>query len=153
MKKLILIFGFFVILFLGAFYGQRPVTKEDGGINPTIKDSLTYFYEKMSSYASIPYKDAQAMFQWGYKKLTRQPTSQSELIQARKAFFRTGVPAVLVLSILARFLYKKIKIPTLLLEADVLEEDEVEAPISPGKLGEDPLDEPPLADLPVPDEC
>ena len=149
MKKSIFIVCFFVLLLLGFFYGQRLVTK-NGGANQTIKDSLTYFYEKISSYASVPYKDANAMFQWGYKKLTRQPTSQSELIQARKAFFRTGVPVVLVLAILARFLYKKIKIPKLLLE-----EDEVEAPISPGKLEENgpPLDEPPLEDIPVPDTC
>jgi len=149
MKKSIFKVCFFVLLLLGLFYGQRLVTKNSGGENQTIKDSLTYFYEKISSYASIPYKDANAMFQWGYKKLTRQSASQSELIQARKAFFRTGVPVVLVLAILARFLYKKIKIPKLFLE-----EDEVKAPISPGKLEEGVSpDEPPLEDTPVPDEC
>ncbi len=148
MKKLVFIFCFFVLLLPGFFYGRRLLTKNSGGEHQAIKESINYFFKKIGYFASVPYRDAEVMFQWGYKKLKGQPASQSELIQARKAFFRTGIPIGLILAIIGRVLYKRIKMPKPLLKEDK-EDVAVPRDISPGKLEV----EAPLADVPVPDAC
>jgi len=143
MKKIIFIFAFLGFLLLGTtFYMQRVGTKNPDPIAQPIKDSIAYFYEKIGQYASIPYKDAHVMFQWGYKKLTRKPIPPSELNEAKKAFLRTGVPVILVLTILAHFLYKQI--PKWFLKKE-------EPSISPGK--REVEEERPVEDVPVPDSC
>ena len=134
MKKLITLFCFCVLLFY-AFYRHGIVIGKSVGSNPTIKQDI---YHRIASRLSIPYEDAKVMFQWGYKKLKREPISRAELMQAKKAFFRTGVPIGVFLAIISRYVYIKIK------EKKKPPRKEEEAL---------PSDQPPLTDIPVPDSC
>lgn len=107
MKKVLWIFATLSPLLL--FYEQRSVQPKFEKIYQPIQEGIAYFYEKIGSAALLPYEDVQAMFQWGYKKLTGKPIPHDETMHVRSAFIRTGIPSMLILSILGRILYRGIK--------------------------------------------
>lgn len=96
-------FIFALVVALG-FYAISTVQAQDSSLVEKIQSTIASYTPR---FIKIPGQDMKAMSQWVYKKINRQPISDTLDRHAKTAFKRTGIPILAVLaSVVVYKLYK-----------------------------------------------